>query len=83
MRPLTHEQVKEHVESQGYKLLSLYRGIKADILVRCPNGHKYPVKAGTFRTGSRCAQCSYQDGRRNGPNHAAKTVNKRYLDKSM
>lgn len=79
MKALTHEEVKRHIETQGYKLKSLYRGVKRQILIECPNGHTYYVKAGTFRTGSRCSICAYSNGSRNGPEHGKKTINKRYL----
>lgn len=55
---LTTEEVREYIESFGYKLLSEYINSKIKITVQCPNGHEsYDVKWGNFKTGKRCPKC--------------------------
>ena len=59
-RRLTYEEVKEYIESFGYKLLST-EYIKNDepLLVQCNNGHQpYKVRFNNFKNGKRCPHCN-------------------------
>ena len=57
-RKFTYNEVKEFIESEGYKLLSKeYVNSHSKILVRCPEGHEYWVKYYAFKQGKRCAKC--------------------------
>ena len=58
-RRFTYEEVKEYIESFGYKLLSEeYINLKSELIFECPNGHKYKTKFGIFQRGYRCPHCS-------------------------
>ena len=54
----TVEEVKNYVESRGYKLLSKEYKTKEKILLRCPNGHDWEVKFHSFKSGVDCPYCS-------------------------
>ena len=60
----SYEEVKEYIESFGYKLLSEhYVNSHEKILIECPHGHKYEVsfchfKGNKNRKGSRCPYCN-------------------------
>lgn len=60
--PLTHKEVKEYVESFGYKLLSdKYENGRRKILIKCPNpNHEpYEVRFSAFKNqGQRCPYCA-------------------------
>ena len=56
----TYQEVKEYIESFGYKLLSTeYLNSHTKLLIKCPNpNHKpYEVKFYSFKNGSRCPEC--------------------------
>lgn len=54
----TYEEVKEHIESFGYKLLSKeYKNNKKHLEMMCPKGHKILMKFSHFKRGKRCAKC--------------------------
>lgn len=55
----TIREVREHIESFNYKLLST-EYINASMLldVECPEGHQYPVTWNNFEQGQRCNICS-------------------------
>lgn len=56
---LTYEEVKEHIESFGYKLLSNeYVNNSTKLLLECPFGHKYKTTFDIFKRGCRCPYCS-------------------------
>jgi Zn finger protein HypA/HybF involved in hydrogenase expression len=58
MKRLTHEEVKNYIESFGYELLSEYKGSNIKITVRCEKHHEpYEVKWGNFKSGKRCPHC--------------------------
>jgi hypothetical protein len=54
---LTHRQVKERVEVEGYKMLSTYRGNTTPFEFECPEGHKGRMPWANFSSGSRCRYC--------------------------
>ena len=56
---LTTEEVREYIESFGYKLIGEYINSKTKILVSCPNENHEPyyVKWGNFLSGKRCPKC--------------------------
>lgn len=55
----TYEEVKQIIESHGYKLISTeYINCKTKIEVECPDGHRYFVTFDVFCQGNRCPECS-------------------------
>lgn len=49
-------------EKEGYKLLDThYIKAHAPINLICPKGHCYKTTSTTFKSGSRCRQCSYEN----------------------
>lgn len=63
-RKFTYQDVKEYVESFGYKLLSKEYNPKEKILVQCDKGHIYEVKFYSFKNGSRCPKCKSEKQRK-------------------
>ena len=60
-KKLSYEEVKNYIESFGYKLLSKeYKNNHTKIEVQCPKGHKYDVTFGNFRNGKRCRKCAFK-----------------------
>ena len=54
----TYEEVKNYIESFGYKLLSTeYNNARERLLVKCECGNEYFVSFTNFKTGSRCYEC--------------------------
>jgi len=54
----TYEEVKQYIESQGYKLLSKeYINTHTPLLVKCPKNHEYLVRFSNFQQGNRCSIC--------------------------
>ena len=77
-KKFSYEEVKEFIESVGYKLLSKeYIDAKHKILVKCPNEEHLPyeVSFGNFKHGSRCPHCNI-DNRRNNIEDIKKYVEK-------
>ena len=59
----TYEEVKEYIESFGYKLLSdEYKNNKNKLLIKCPNGHIWEIKYNSFQQGHRCPICNVSKG---------------------
>lgn len=60
-KKLTYEEVKEYIESQGYKLISK-EYIKSDVKLEmiCPNGHQCYISWDNFKYGRRCKECKYE-----------------------
>jgi predicted Zn-ribbon and HTH transcriptional regulator len=59
----TYEEIKEYIESFGYKLLSdEYKNSRTKLLVECPNGHIWETKYNSFQQGSRCPICNVSKG---------------------
>ena len=56
-RKRTHEQVKEEVEKEGYKLLSQYKGTNEKVVLQCPEEHIYEIQFNGFHRGRRCKLC--------------------------
>jgi hypothetical protein len=55
---LTYSYIKEHVESEGYELLSkTYENSSSKITLKCPLGHVYKAKWNDFQQGTRCSTC--------------------------
>lgn len=56
---LTYEHVKEYTESRGYKLLSdKYINNRKQLLLECPNGHKWETTFHNFKDGDvNCFWC--------------------------
>lgn len=56
---LNYGVVKDHIESQGYKLLSKeYINTQTHLLVMCSEGHTYEVTFNNFKRGKRCPVCA-------------------------
>lgn len=57
---LSYKDVKEYIESFGYKLLSNeYVNSSAKLQLQCPLGHIYnTVRFSSFKNGSRCPECA-------------------------
>ncbi|WZK93597.1 homing endonuclease [Bacillus phage BvP] len=53
----TADSVKSILESEGYRLIGKYEKFDKQIVVRCPQGHTYPVYLGNFNRGNRCGYC--------------------------
>ena len=65
---LEFEEVKNVIESFGYKLLSdSYKNNLTKLLIECPKGHSFKMRYGGFQQGYRCPKCqgvykeSYQE----------------------
>ena len=56
---LTYEEVKEYIESFGYKLLSNeYKNSKTKLEIECPKGHVFEMRFNSFKNGARCPKCA-------------------------
>ena len=56
---VTYEDVKKHIESLGYLLLSeSYENSGFYLKIRCNRGHEYQVKWSIIERGNRCPHCS-------------------------
>lgn len=56
---LTYEEVKDYIESFGYKLISTeYINNSTHLEAICPNGHHYKFTYANFASGYRCGECS-------------------------
>ena len=62
MRKLSYEEVKEYIESFGYKLLSEeYKNNRTKLCLQCPEGHIFEIRYSDFKNGVRCKTCSYKN----------------------
>jgi len=84
-RRFTYKEVKEHIESTGYKFLSKeYKKIDDKITLMCIKGHIYNVTYNHFKRGRRCHICSgskkydYDDIKQKMKNEEYKLISKRY-----
>jgi DNA-directed RNA polymerase subunit RPC12/RpoP len=57
-RIVTHEQVEQAFEKEGYKLLSEYKRNTTKLKFICPEGHEHSITWADFRSGCRCAYCA-------------------------
>lgn len=58
-----YEEVKNIIESEGYKLISSeYINIKEKLDISCPRGHEYKVNFHNFIHGRRCPVCNQSTG---------------------
>ena len=58
-KKLTYEEVKEYVESNGYKLISkeyVNNGEKLKMI--CDEGHECEISFSKFKSGRRCRKCA-------------------------
>lgn len=53
----THEQAREEIEREGYKLLSEYKNANSLVTLQCPQGHIYEIQFNGFHKGHRCKLC--------------------------
>lgn len=59
MGKLKYNDVKEYIESFGYKLVSNeYKNAKEKLHTICPNGHEYWTSWKNFKSGRRCPECN-------------------------
>ena len=59
----TSEDVKSKVESEGYELLSEYKGANEYIKIKCPNNHIWECTWASFNcNGHRCPTCKESKG---------------------
>lgn len=56
--PVDPDEVKKAFEAEGYQLLDTYTNSKKRLRFICPQGHKYSMAWGNFKSGNRCAICS-------------------------
>lgn len=63
-KPLTIEDVRCFIESQGYKLISDVYKRREKLTVMCPKGHVYDVRYDSFHYGYRCPHCAESRGER-------------------
>lgn len=54
----THQEAKEEIEKEGYKLLSEYKNANSLVTIQCPEGHIYEIQFNGFHKGHRCKLCS-------------------------
>ena len=58
MKKLTYEDVKNYIESHGYKLVSTeYKNNSDKLITICPNGSIYEVSYNKFKLNRRCLCC--------------------------
>ena len=58
MKKLTYEDVKNYIESHGYKLVSTeYKNNSDKLITICPNGNIYKVSYNKFKQNRRCLCC--------------------------
>lgn len=58
MKKLTYEEVKNYIESHGYKLVSTeYKNNSDKLITICPNGNIYKVSYNKFKLNRRCLCC--------------------------
>lgn len=56
---LTYNEVKNYIESIGYKLISKkYKSIQTPIAIECENGHVIKMRLANLKFGERCPKCS-------------------------
>lgn len=55
---LTQEEVESRYEKEGYKLISKYENVHANITAICPNGHEWTHLHSNFKKGERCKHCA-------------------------
>lgn len=54
----SYEDVKQYIESFGYKLISTeYKSNKNNLEIICPQGHKWVTTFNRFKNGTRCCYC--------------------------
>ena len=59
MKKKTYQEVKDYIESFGYKLLSTeYKNNSTDLNIKCNNGHEYKAPFARFQQGKRCPHCN-------------------------
>lgn len=62
---LSYDDVKRHVEENGYELLSTeYNNNREKLKYRCDNGHVYEAIYNSFQQGNRCPHCNESKGER-------------------
>ena len=55
----SYKQVEKYINQFKYKLISdEYKNANSKLLIKCPEGHEYNVKFGSFKSGNRCLVCS-------------------------
>jgi hypothetical protein len=55
----TYEQIKEIVESHGFKLLSKeYKNANEKLKIKCKNGHEHEMSLSVIKRGDDCPYCS-------------------------
>jgi len=65
-KKLIYEEVKKHIESFGYTLISKkYIDSKTKLLIQCPFGHEFEMKFNNFKSGQRCPTCAKKKPRYN------------------
>lgn len=58
---LTYKEVKNYIESFGYKLLSKnYKNTRTKLKLECPESHTFLMTHHGFKKGKRCPICWYQ-----------------------
>ena len=62
MRKYTYEEVKEHIESIGYKLLSSeYKNSQSKLHMICDKNHDIHMTYNAIRQGKRCNVCARKE----------------------
>jgi len=55
----SYNYIKSFIEKEGYQLLSdTYKNNHTKLLIKCPEGHEYKVRFGSFNQGKRCPICN-------------------------
>ena len=64
-KALKYEEVKEYIESFGYKLLSTeYKNSHQKLKMVCENGHTVEMNLNNFKSNKRCCHCNISKGER-------------------
>ena len=64
-KKLEYKYVKEYIEQFNYTCLSKeYKDSSQKLELRCPKGHIYEVRWGSFQQGNRCPKCSHEKPRK-------------------
>ena len=62
-RRLNYEDIKEYIESNGYKLISKeYKTNRDKLKMICDKGHMCEISYSNFKRGKRCVKCSSSKG---------------------
>ncbi|XAI95686.1 hypothetical protein [Dolichospermum phage Dfl-JY23] len=65
VKSINHDWVKEQLELEGYKMLSMYESINKPFKFICPNGHNNKITLNNWNQGKRCLMCAEKNKYKN------------------